>query len=200
MTRRGGQGRGWRSGGARRRPPPARGDLIAATVEVTAALRSGADPARAWADVLGTPPARGGAPQEAEVLAALRTGARASRRPDAGLVRSVAVVVAATRLAVVLGAPLSEVLDRCTAALEAEDETASEVEAALAGPRQTAQLLGWLPLVGLVLGLLLGADPLGVLLDGRWGTLAGTGGLVLTLLGRRWISRMIRAARTAGGL
>jgi tight adherence protein B len=185
MTRRGGQGRGWRSGGARRRPPPARGDLIAATVEVTAALRSGADPARAWADVLGTPPARGGAPQEAEVLAALRTGARASRRPDAGLVRSVAVVVAATRLAVVLGAPLSEVLDRCTAALEAEDETASEVEAALAGP---------------VLGLLLGADPLGVLLDGRWGTLAGTGGLVLTLLGRRWISRMIRAARTAGGL
>lgn len=177
-----------------------RADLIAVTVEVAAAVRAGAGPAQAWADTLGTAPVRGSAPDEAEVLAALCRGARAPRRPDAGLLRSVAVVVAATRLALVLGAPLSEVLDRCTAALEAEDETASEIEAVLAGPRQTAQLLGWLPAVGLLLGVLLGADPLGVLLDGRWGTLSGTAGLVLTLLGRRWIGRMVRAARTAGGL
>ncbi|HEY0216197.1 MAG TPA: type II secretion protein F [Cellulomonas sp.] len=116
------------------------------------------------------------------------------------VVGSVLTVVAATRLALTLGAPLAGVLDRCAAGLEADDETASELDAALAGPQQTANLLTWLPVLGLGLGAVLGADPVAVLTDGRWGTATGAVGLGLTLAGRLWVRRMVARARAAGGL
>jgi tight adherence protein B len=135
-------------------------------------------------------------PWDARLVALVRR----ERVVDPGLLRSIALVVAATRLAHVLGAPLAVVLDRCATSLEAEHETASDVEAALAGPQQTAGLLGWLPAVGLLLGAVLGADPIAVLLDGGWGTAAAVGGGLLTLVGRRWVRRLVRTARSAGGL
>lgn len=72
------------------------------------------------------------------------------------------------------------------------------MRAALAGPTQTTTLLTWLPAVGVGLGALLGADPLGALLDGGVGSTAGVAGAALTLAGRAWVRRMVAAARDAG--
>lgn len=195
------------------RGTPVVGDLAAVVVEVAAALRAGAGPAEAWSRVLGTPPASDGSPSEVEILAALRRRCAPRRRSvrcaavmrrervvDPGLLRSIALVVAATRLAHLLGAPLAVVLDRCATSVEAEHETASDIESALAGPQQTAGLLGWLPAVGLLLGAVLGADPVAVLLDGGRGSAEAAGGGLLTLVGRRWVRHLVRTARTAGGL
>ena len=58
---------------------------------------------------------------------------------------------------------MAEVLERFAAAVRADVAAAADREAALAGPRATAMVLSWLPLGGVGLGLLLGADPVGTL-------------------------------------
>ncbi|WP_418606655.1 hypothetical protein [Georgenia sp. SUBG003] len=71
--------------------------------------------------------------------------------------------IAACRLTHELGAPLAEVLQRCAEGLTEAGHARAARAVALAGPRATARLLGWLPLLGLVLGAGIGADPVGVL-------------------------------------
>ncbi|WP_346927777.1 hypothetical protein [uncultured Arthrobacter sp.] len=85
-------------------------------------------------------------------------------------------------------------LTRFAAQLEAEDDAEAARQTALAGPRATVQLLTWLPFLGLGLGLLLGVDPVEVLLGNPWGVAALVAGLALTAAGRFWSARLVRAA------
>lgn len=206
---------------------PSRGDpcavLSAAVTAVAAELRAGRPPGDAWREVLGVPVGADGVPAASDVVAAVsprspgrwrgppstgggrpgqRTDDRAGRvtRKPARLLlrRRVAGVLAATRLATELGAPLAGVLDGCARSLTADADAETGLRAALAGPAQTTRLLTWLPALGVGLGTLLGADPVGVLAGGGVGSAAGLGGLGLTLLGRMWVGRMVTAAREAG--
>lgn len=92
------------------------------------------------------------------------------------------------------GCPLADVLTRFAAQLEAEDDAEAARQTALAGPRATVRLLTWLPVLGLGLGLLLGVDPVEVLLGNPWGVAALVAGLALTAAGRFWSARLVRAA------
>lgn len=92
------------------------------------------------------------------------------------------------------GCPLADVLTRFSAQLEAEDDAEAARRTALAGPRATVRLLTWLPFLGLGLGLLLGVDPVEVLLGNPWGVAALVAGLALTAAGRFWSARLVRAA------
>ncbi|MFF1530683.1 type II secretion system F family protein [Cellulomonas sp. NPDC058312] len=203
--------RGPRGAAPRGRRVPRRdpGAVLAPAVATAAAeLRAGRSPAGAWQVALGIPVPPDGVPLLDDAVAALvgppRAGGARSARwagvPDGGaaLERQVAGVLAATRLAVVLGAPLAQVLDAAARTLAQDAEVEAGIRAALAGPRQTTRLLTGLPLVGVALGSVLGADVLGVLLDGGAGTAAGLLGLVLVVAGRRWVAVMTAAARRAG--
>jgi tight adherence protein B len=144
----------------------------------------------------GTAPGRGGPISgRRDLLAALTSG---RRRADPALRAQVAAMLAATRLAEQLGAPLADVLDRCAAGVAAAGRAESARRVALAGPTSTARLLSALPIVGVLLGLALGADPVGALLDGGFGTGGGLVGLGLLALGHRWTSALVAAARSAG--
>ncbi|MDQ0031130.1 type II secretion system F family protein [Arthrobacter bambusae] len=92
------------------------------------------------------------------------------------------------------GCPLADVLTRFAAQLEAEDDAGDARQTALAGPKATARLLTWLPVFGLGLGMMLGVDPVGVLLANGLGLAALTAGGVLTVTGRLWSSRLVHAA------
>jgi tight adherence protein B len=127
-----------------------------------------------------------GAPEEACLARAV--GGQAHAR----------TIIAASRVAHELGAPLGGVLEAVSDALVVEAEARSEREAALAGPQTTARVLLWLPAAGVVLGWVLGADPLATALDGGAGTSAIGLGLALLAVGRAWTARMIRNARSAG--
>ena len=107
-------------------------------------------------------------------------------------------MVAAARLAGDVGAPLGGVLDAVSGALVAEAEARAEREASLAGPRATAQVLMWLPVLGALLGWALGADPLATATDGGAGTAAVSLGVLLLVAGRLWTARLVAAARAAG--
>lgn len=154
---------------------------------VAAALRAGATPAVAWQRGWGVR-TRDGIPEWADVVPRC-----------AGDSAAASAVLAATRLAAATGAPLAMVLDRVGVALAEEADIAGQRRAAFAGPRATARLLAWLPAFGVLLGMALGADPLGVLLDGRAGSglLAAAG--ALSWCGWRWSRRVLRSAAAAGG-
>ncbi|MGV8976813.1 MAG: type II secretion system F family protein [Cellulomonas sp.] len=197
------------------------GSFAGAITAVGSALRSGQPPASAWRAVLGCAVGPDGVPTVDDLLAAThepaagRLGARAgavmarvpfisAARPGspspqrAALERRAEAVVAAGRLAATLGAPLAPVLDRVAESVVADDEVDGERRAALSGPRSTATLLGWLPLLGIGLGFALGADPVGVVLRGGAGTTSAVVGAALLLGGRRWTARLVSRAMLAG--
>lgn len=183
-------------------------ELAAAVTAVASAVRAGSAPGRAWLAVAGLPAGPDGVPALADLVPADGLG-RVRRRlvPGAGRrqaahvtdVRRAAAVVAAGRLAAELGAPLAPVLDRVAATIAADAELDGERAAALAGPRSTATVLAWLPALGVVLGMALGADPVAVVLGGGLGTTSAALGCVLLVAGRAWTARMLRTARRAGG-
>ncbi len=92
------------------------------------------------------------------------------------------------------GAPLAEVLTRYAVQLDAAVDAQAARETALAGPRATVTLLGWLPVVGVLLGSLMGVNPVGVLLGSPPGLLTLLLGLGLMLAGRLWSRRLVAAA------
>jgi tight adherence protein B len=173
--------------------------LSAVLLGVCAQLHAGATPAAAWSRATGI--ARIGAvPTAGDLLGATSRPVRwpfRARDNDAALQR-VRAVLAAARLSDELGAPLAGVLERIASAVAADEEAEGERRAALAGPRSTAQVLAWLPLLGVGLGALLGADPVAVMLSGGLGTVAALLGVALLLLGRWWTAALLTRAGRAG--
>ncbi len=112
-------------------------------------------------------------------------------RPGAEGLRAVAV---AWEVAADSGAALADVLDRVGAALRAEEDARSEVEAALAPPRATAKLLAVLPVFGLLLGVSMDARPLDFLFGSAIGTACLALGVGLVVAGVVWVERIAAAA------
>jgi tight adherence protein B len=94
------------------------------------------------------------------------------------------------------GAPLAVLLENYAGHLQQELDLAAARRTALAGPRATSGLLGWLPLLGLGLGVLMGVDPFGLLLGTPAGWMVLAAGAGLMVLGRFWSGRLV--ARAAG--
>lgn len=92
------------------------------------------------------------------------------------------------------GAPLALLLENYAHHLQHQLDAAAARRTALAGPRATTTLLGWLPLLGLGLGMAMGADPLGILLGTPSGWLILGVGLALLAGGRHWSRRLVDAA------
>ncbi|WP_411103400.1 type II secretion system F family protein [Streptomyces sp. cmx-4-9] len=162
-------------------------------------LRSGAQPGQALTAALRrTLPGPGGpGAAEAALLAAAAFAGdvpaalhQAAREPGA---QGLAGMAACWRVSVDGGAGLAAGLDRLEAALRAERDREESLRAQLAGARSTAVVLALLPLVGLLIGTGLGADPLRVLLHTPmgWGCLLA--GALLEALGLLWCSRIVRA-------
>lgn len=96
------------------------------------------------------------------------------------------------------GAPLSRLCRKAADSLEDSAALDAAVRTAAAGPRLTQLILAALPLGGLAMGALMGAQPLAVLFGSTlgWGCLVS--GLGCLLLGWRWSARMIRAVTPHG--
>jgi tight adherence protein B len=180
-----------------RRAGERRGDaVIALCAALAGEVRAGRQPGEALQRAARDSGGLGEA--QAAVLAAARFGgdvpkalAAAARQPGAGGLLGLA---ACWRVAVDQGAGLAAGLDRLEGALRADRDQRADLRAQLAGPRATAVMLACLPVLGLLLGAALGADPLYVLLH----TGAGLGclllGGVLEGVGVWWVLRIVRGA------
>jgi tight adherence protein B len=90
------------------------------------------------------------------------------------------------------GVPLAELLDRLESELRAGRRAAERAAAQLAAARTTAHLLAGLPVVGLLLGHLLGAAPLDVIRDTTLGGLSAVAAIAFQIAGSAWVHRISR--------
>lgn len=107
-------------------------------------------------------------------------------------------IAACWEVAETSGAGLADAVDRLVVSARASEEIRTQLAGHLAAPRATARLLATLPIIGLLMGMGLGADPLGWLLGHPIGRLMLTAGLVLMGLGTLWTGRI--AARVERAL
>lgn len=109
-------------------------------------------------------------------------------------VRQWSRLAACVRASELSGCPLADLLERFALDLEHSADAERSRQTALAGPRASVALLGWLPFFGLGLGLLLGVDPVDIVLRSPLGGLSVVAGLLFWFLGRAWSSRLVRQA------
>lgn len=104
------------------------------------------------------------------------------------------VVAAIWDVATEAGAALAPALDRTAGVLRDLAQSAREVETALAGPVATSRIVLGLPVVGLLLGVLLGFDVLGALATVPGFACLGAGATLIAVA-VRWNRRLVRWAR-----
>lgn len=89
------------------------------------------------------------------------------------------------------GAAMAAALDRLIEGARVSAAVRLEVAAQLSGPKATVRVLALLPLIGLGMGVLMGADPLGFLLGSMWGWLVVVLAALLELVGVWWMRRLV---------
>lgn len=165
-----------------------------ALAEVVADVRAGQPPTRALERALTDRDAGlatrtlAAARWGGDVVGALREDSRASSQPI------LASAAACWSVAASQGAGLADALDRLVAQDRRAEEVRRQLDAHLAAPRATARMLALLPVLGIVLGLAVGGDPIGWLLGTPLGWACLGLGLVLIAAGLAWASRIV--ART----
>ncbi|MEV0480043.1 type II secretion system F family protein [Streptomyces sp. NPDC050508] len=189
-----------RLAGEARRARELSGDAVIALCSALAGeVRAGRQPGEALLRAAHDSGGLGAA--QAAVLAAARFGGdvpgaltSAARQPGADGLSGLA---ACWRVAVDQGAGLAAGLDRLEGALRADRDQRADLRAQLAGARATAVMLAGLPVLGLLLGAAMGADPLRVLLHSGAGLGCLVVGGLLEGVGLWWALRIVRGVEAA---
>jgi tight adherence protein B len=130
-----------------------------------------------------------------------RALARAVRSPEEGagddtgeLGRALGRVAAAARLSARTGCSLAAVVGAVEDDLRARSRQRLELRSATAGSQASAALLAGLPVLGLVMGGGVGADPWRVLTTTLTGQVLLVAGVGLEVAGLAWSARLVRRA------
>lgn len=107
---------------------------------------------------------------------------------------AIPAAIAVCRLSHSSGAPIADVLDSCASGISEAAEAESARSVALAGPQTSAQMLAWLPLIGVVLGSALGAEPLHFLFSTTAGLCVFFLGLACEITGIIWVRKLSQRA------
>ena len=174
----------WRPGGAAAR----RGAELEWLEACVAELRAGGEPLAAL--VLSASSV--GRPVVPAACAAVRAGGDvvAALRADAGGSELLRGVAACWEVAHDSGAGLAEALLTLADSARETERARRELHAGLAEPRATAVVLAALPVLGLLLGALLGADPVSWLLGSPSGLAVLGLGVGFEVLGASWAWRI----------
>ncbi|MDY6808847.1 MAG: type II secretion system protein F [Actinomycetota bacterium] len=117
-------------------------------------------------------------------------------QPDLGDDASWRRIAVAWQMADRHGLPMIELLESVRSDLLERRQFAARTHAGLAGPRATAAVLAGLPVIGVLLGQLMGAEPLTVLLGSDLGGILLVVGTAMAMAGWMWAQRITdRAAR-----
>ncbi|AWE41614.1 hypothetical protein [Actinobaculum sp. 313] len=123
-------------------------------------------------------------------------GLRALQRSSSSteLMFAIPAAVAVCRLSHLTGAPSADVLEACAGGITEVSEAAAARRVALAGPRTSARMLALLPLLGLLLGYVLGSNPLAFLLSTNIGRVCLLVGFAFELAGIVWVRHLVKRA------
>ncbi|WP_222192537.1 type II secretion system F family protein [Modestobacter italicus] len=165
--------------------------LVEALGVLTAEVRAG----RSLAEATGA--AVDGCPDPATATAlgpVLRLGDPPPDGTDGGDAAALARIAAAVRLSAHTGCSLAGVLTAVEDDLRARLRAEEELRSAVAGPRASAAVLAGLPVLGLLMGSGVGADPWRVLTTTAPGTALLVVGVGLELAGTAWSAHLVRRA------
>lgn len=183
--------------GSRRRAEQARRtDAVTLLVALSAELRAGQPPGTALREAAASvstsvcPIALVAAKLGAGIDVALRLDSRAA---GGSVLRGLA---ACWQVGEVSGARFAEAVDRLIARAARDNDVRRQLSSELAAPRATARLVGSLPIMGLVIGHALGANPVGWLFGSPLGLLVLGSGVSLDLLGFWWMAHLVRTVET----
>ncbi|MGY1751984.1 type II secretion system F family protein [Blastococcus sp. SYSU D01042] len=129
-----------------------------------------------------------------ELAAAVRSPDRPGSPADGELGEALARIAAATRLSARTGCSLAAVATAVEDDLRARVRHRSELRTATAGPRASAAVLAGLPLLGLLMGSGVGADPWRVLTTTAVGQVLLVAGVALEAAGLAWSHRLLQRA------
>lgn len=172
--------------------------LAEALADLVADLRAGAHPAIAAESV-----ARETAPDVARAFTAMASAARlggdvasalshAAIRSSASVRTPLAHLALAWVLAQSHGLPLADVLDAVRRDLDAGLRYSSQLHARMAGPRVSASILAALPVLALLLGEGMGAEPVRILVSTGGGRALLLVGAAFMCAGTVWAARLTR--------
>jgi len=164
--------------------------LVEALGALAAELRAGRPLAEATTDAVASCP-------DAATAAALGPVLRLGEPPPTvldGAGRALVRLAAAVRLSARTGCSLAGVVTAVEDDLRARLHAEQELRAAVAGPRASATVLAGLPVLGLLMGSGVGADPWQVLTTTGTGTALLVVGVGLELAGISWSARLARSA------
>jgi tight adherence protein B len=162
------------------------GRVLVDMAEALAEGRPGGPALSAAVDALGVVEA---SPGWAARRRELRAGAHA--RDSADEWRQLAAVWAVAEAS---GSPMASCLRAQAEATRSIAQARRDAAVALSGPRATSRVVLALPAVGLLLGLLMGLDTLGVLFGSALGWFCLGGAAALVGAGRRWNRSLVRRA------
>jgi len=161
---------------------------------LAAELRVGQPPTRALIQAAGSPSAWPAAARAAEAGGDVAEALRRDANGRGPLVSLAVCWHASLRH----GAGLADAVDRLAVSARASMEVRATLAAELAGPRATSTVLMLLPVIGVILGVIMGAEPLAWLFGTGPGWACLVCGVGLTVLGSWWTSRI--AARVEAAL
>ena len=178
----------WRNLGpvGRRRRTAERERTIHALQGLAAELRAGQPPTAALQHAAGNPPVW------PVTLSGIALGADTAQslHQDAQRDEQLRPLAACWQVCATTGSGLAVAVERLAESARVAEEVRTELEAQLAGPRATARMLAGLPIIGVLLGMALGGEPLQWLLGTSAGWLCLVVGVGLTLLGLAWTGRI----------
>jgi len=175
----------------RQRFPSAQEKLAVALRTLSAELRAGCAPTEALRRAGGTPPlwpralaaAHFGEPVDAGLLEDARTNLEISQQ-----LRQLA---ACWSVGVVRGSSLAVSVERLALSIRAQQELRATLRSELSAPRATSRMLALLPVIGILMSYLLGANPIAWFLGSAAGLAVFATAVVLTVVGSVWTRRIV---------
>lgn len=177
----------------RRRTGPSRTEKLGAALRtLSSELRAGATPGEALARAAGEPPLWPNALAASRFGEPVDAGFMADAEQDRELATSLRQLAACWHVGVTRGSGLAVSVERLALSLRAQHELQSTLRNELAAPRATGRMLAFLPVVGVAMGYLLGADPIMWFLGSSVGAMIFAVALALTIAGTVWTRRIVQ--------
>lgn len=174
---------------ARRSDPQRR--LVQGLRALAAELASGSAPVTALERSAGEPPLWPRALAAAHFGESVDNGLRQDAHDNPKLAQQLRQLAACWSVGVAHGSGLASSIDRLSLSVQAQFELRDVLRSELAAPRATSRMLSLLPAIGITLGYLLGADPIGWFLGSPIGAIVLAAAVGLTGIGVVWSRRIV---------
>jgi len=179
--------------GRRRRRTPTRSEYLAIALRtLSSELRAGSTPREALTRAAGQPPLWPNALSAARFGEPIDTGFLADAAQSPEVANALHQLAACWHVGVTRGSGLAVSIERLSLSLRAQQELQTTLRNELAAPRATGRMLAFLPVVGVAMGYLLGADPISWFLGSSAGVLVLAMAVALTFVGALWTRRIVQ--------